>query len=326
MTPFPRLLRRLLLGLSLCLVLPALARTPPPVAATPVAPAAAAPTLVPPTPLLWKVSGPRGTLYLLGSFHMLKADDYPLAREVDAAYAASPRLLFELAPKDVDAPQLGAQMLQAAQRHDGKRLQDDLDSTTWERLRRYAAGHGLPLAQMSGFEPWFVGLSISIADMKAQGLEADAGLDRHFMTLALQDGKSAEGLETAQAQIDLLDGMDPVEQKQMLTEALDDAEQGAAQTLRLHDAWRRGDERQLWQEIGAQMKRDYPRLYQRIDVERNQAWLPRLEQRLKDGGGDTLVVVGALHLLGPDGVVDGLRARGYKVERICGNCKPAKSR
>jgi uncharacterized protein YbaP (TraB family) len=34
-------------------------------------------------------------------------------------------------------------------------------------------------------------------------------------------------------------------------------------------------------------------------------------------------VVGALHLLGSDGVVEKLRAAGYAVERICKACKQA---
>jgi uncharacterized protein YbaP (TraB family) len=50
--------------------------------------------------------------------------------------------------------------------------------------------------------------------------------------------------------------------------------------------------------------------------------VPKIEQRLKaPGRDDTLVVVGALHLLGSDGVVEKLRARGYKVERICSACR-----
>ncbi|MNN97850.1 TraB family protein [compost metagenome] len=65
-------------------------------------------------------------------------------------------------------------------------------------------------------------------------------------------------------------------------------------------------------------------MYQRINVERNDAWLAPLQQRLQAGQGSTLVVVGALHLLGSDGVVEKLRARGYKVERICSACKPEK--
>ena len=73
--------------------------------------------------------------------------------------------------------------------------------------------------------------------------------------------------------------------------------------------------------MGADMKKEYPRLYQRINVARNDAWVPKIRQRLTQSGtDDTLVVVGALHLLGPDGVVEKLRAKGYKVERICSAC------
>ena len=70
-----------------------------------------------------------------------------------------------------------------------------------------------------------------------------------------------------------------------------------------------------------EMKKEYPRLYQRINVARNNAWVPKIEQRLTaPGTDDTLVVVGALHLLGPDGVVEKLRAKGYRVERVCSAC------
>jgi len=63
-----------------------------------------------------------------------------------------------------------------------------------------------------------------------------------------------------------------------------------------------------------------------MDIDRNDAWLPKIEQRLKTPGhDDTLVVVGALHLLGNDGVVEKLRAKGYRVERICSACVVAMS-
>ena len=69
------------------------------------------------------------------------------------------------------------------------------------------------------------------------------------------------------------------------------------------------------------MRREYPQLYHRINVDRNDAWVPRLQRMLDDETkDDTLVVVGALHLLGEDGVVEKLRAKGYKVKRICAAC------
>src|SRR3546814_17060510 len=70
--------------------------------------------------------------------------------------------------------------------------------------------------------------------------------------------------------------------------------------------------------MGADMRDRYPKLYRHINVERNDAWVPKIAQMLAEPGtDDTLVVVGALPLLGDDGVVEKLRETGYAVERVC---------
>ena len=95
---------------------------------------------------------------------------------------------------------------------------------------------------------------------------------------------------------------------------------------RLHAQWRAGDADGMWESLGGELQRDYPKLYRRIDVDRNLAWLPAIEQRLQGpADDDTLVVVGALHLLGPDGLVERLRAAGYEVRRICAACDAAET-
>ena len=291
-------------------------------AARPAATPAAAPAYVPPTPLLWKVSGGKGAeLYLLGSFHLLKPDDYPLSPDVDQAFAASSRLLFELAPEEMASPALATQMMQAAIRRDGGQLKEELDAETWRRLQAWGAGNSMPVERLVGLKPWFIGLTVSLTQMARQGLDPQAGLDRHLMNLAAKAGKPAAGLESASSQISMLDGMNADEQRQLLREALEQVEKGDQQSRRLHDAWRRGDDVTLWRDMASEMKRTYPGLYQRINVDRNDAWLAPLQQRLQDGQGTTLVVVGALHLLGSDGVVEKLRAKGYTVERICSACR-----
>ena len=274
-----------------------------------------------PVPLLWKVSDSDNAVYLLGSFHMLKPADYPLAHDVDGAFADAESLMFELSPDEV-GPALSTQMMQAALRSDGKTLRDDLDEATWAKLAAYAGRNGMPMANLAAFKPWFVGLTISVTEMMRQGLDPKIGLDAHFMEQAKAAGKPASGLEHAADQITLLDGMDAVEQRQFLKEVLEQAEKGPGQTEKLHAAWRRGDATMLWEEMAAEMKRDYPRLYQRINVDRNDNWVPKIEKRLTGSSSDdTLVIVGALHLLGSDGVVEKLRARGYRVDRICSACE-----
>lgn len=282
-----------------------------------------------PVPLLWKVSDKDNAVYLLGSFHLLRPGDYPLSSDADAAFADAERVLFELSPEEMRSPALPQLMARAAIRTDGKTLQQDLDAETWARFDAWGRTNQATLQQMglspqmlTVFEPWFIAVTISIVEMTKQGLDPKLGLDNHFMDQALAAGKPTGGLERAPEQIAVLDGMDATEQRQFLAESLQEAEKGAAETQRLHAAWRRGDAEELWNGMVADMRTQYPRLYQRINVDRNDAWVPKIRRILdQPGDDDALVVVGALHLLGDDGVVEKLRARGYQVERICSACK-----
>ncbi|HYQ22101.1 TraB/GumN family protein [Stenotrophomonas sp.] len=284
---------------------------------------AEAPAAKPPVPLLWKVTGPGDArVYLLGSFHLLKAQDYPLSADVDQAFEASRRVLFEVPPEEMESAQAAGLMVQTAIRRDGTELKRDVDDATWQKLQAYAAQNNLPLAQLQGMKAWFVALNITIGQMQKTGLDAALGLDRHFMTRAKAAGKQTGGLEDLQSQINLLDGMSLQEQRQMVAEALDQADKGDELANLLHDAWRRGDDRLLWNKMALDMRQQYPQLYQRMNTARNDAWVPKLLPYLQDGQGGTLVVVGGLHLLGSDGVVEKLKAKGYKVERVCAGCRP----
>lgn len=282
------------------------------------APAAASP----PVPLLWKVSDADNSVYLLGSFHLLKPDDYPLSKDVDAAFADAESLVFEMTPEEMSSPALGMQMGQAALRTDGTQLDSELPATTVALLGAWLSANGLTQEVMQTLEPWYVGLIITITEMTKLGLDPKLGLDAHLAALATEAGKPTAGLETGAQQIAFLDGMSKEEQLQFLAEALSESKDAKEETAKLHAAWRAGKADVLWQDMAVQMKKEYPNLYNRINVARNDAWVPKIEKRLTESGkDDTLVVVGALHLLGPEGVVEKLRAKGYTVERICSACK-----
>lgn len=303
---------------------PAPATFAPVAPATRVAPAAK----TPPVPLLWKVSDRDNALYLLGSFHLLKPDDYPLSPDIDTAFADAEKLVFELAPSEMSSPQLAMQMAQAAMRGDGTLLDSELPPALATAFRDWAAANAASLAAsgmnaqaLQMFEPWFAALLVSLTELGKQGLDPKLGLDAHMAARAATANKPAQGLETGAEQIAFLDGMARGEQLQFLQEALDQAQPGNDELRAMHDHWRRGDADALWTGMGQEMRREFPALYRRINVARNDAWVATLQQRLqKDGRDDTLVVVGALHLLGEDGVVEKLRAKGYAVERVCSAC------
>lgn len=271
----------------------------------------------PPKPLLWKVSDADNSIYLLGSFHLLKETDYPLAASTYAALDDAERVVFELSPAEMNDPALGQKMGAAAMRTDGKTLQQSLPEATWNELSAYTAKRNIPIANFQPFEAWFISLMVSVTEMQAIGLNPELGLDKHFAKRAVDAGKPVMGLETGDQQIALFDGMDEKEQLQALQDTLSEVANIESEIAKMHDLWRSGDGDALFAATGADMKAEYPALYQRINVERNQAWLPRLSRMLDDSkSDDTLVVVGAMHLLGDDGVVAMLKAKGYTVERL----------
>lgn len=271
----------------------------------------------PPRPLLWKVSDANNSLYLLGSFHLLKEEDYPLAASTGAAFADAEALVFELPPSELNAPALAEKMQKAALRVDGTTLQQSLPPETWRKLEDFGKSRGMAITGLQGYESWFVTLVVSMVEMQRLGLKPELGLDRHFSTLAVNAGKPTAGLETGEQQIALFDGMSATQQLQLVQDTLEDMDKSEDRINELHALWRAGDAEALFAQTGGEMKAKYPQLYARLNSDRNRAWIPELRKRL-DGASqdDTLVVVGAMHLLGEDGLVAALKAKGYTVERM----------
>lgn len=270
-----------------------------------------------PKPLLWKVSDADNSLYLLGSFHMLKPGDYPLAKSTDLAFEDAEQLVFEISPEEMNNPALAQKMTQAAMLGGGKTLQQTLSADTWKKFEAHAASRNLPPGNFQVFEPWFVAMVLSITEMQQAGLDTSLGLDKHFMDRAAKAGKPARGLETGDSQIAIFDSMGAKQQEQYLLDILDESSDMKAKIDELHETWRKADDKTLFNKMATEMREKYPELYQSINPERNKAWLPKLEAMLKDNkSDDVMVIVGALHLVGEDGVVKMLKDKGYKIERM----------
>jgi hypothetical protein len=63
---------------------------------------------------LWELHGKHNTVYLLGSIHVLRPSDYPLAPAVQQAYTNAKSLLMEVNLDDMNLQQLQAEMLASA--------------------------------------------------------------------------------------------------------------------------------------------------------------------------------------------------------------------
>ena len=312
-------LRLSTLALAAAFALPAHADQAKPVApAAPPAPAAKGTE----RPLLWKVSDADNDVYLLGSFHLLKPDDYPMPADIDRAFDDAESLLFEVDPREMTAPETVATMQKYMAYEDGQSLSKVLPKATLDRLGTLVSASGGSLQALEQSEPWMVSLGLVLGVSQALGLNAELGLDKHLMDRAAKAGKPAGGLETIDDQMKAMDSVPYPEQAQGLDEFLLDPKKSIQQLQDMHAWWRAGDVERLDKDMRADMAAKSPQSYKLLDVDRNNAWLPQIEKRLTGSkSDDTLVVVGTLHLLGADGLVEKLKAKGYKVERVCEACE-----
>lgn len=294
--------------------------------AAPVAAATVAPAKAPPVPLLWKVSDRDNAVYLLGSFHLLKPDDYPVSSDIDRAFAESGKVVFEVPPEEMLDPAMAQKFLAAAGFADGRTLSQVLPGAMREKFNRILAQRGASVAQFDAYEPWFVNLSLMLGISQQMGFRPEQGLDQYLMQQAIAGGKPTGGLESIDTQLQVLDSTPMDEQIVSLKEFLDKPTEMPGMLSDLHGAWRDGDLARLDALTREEMRDKTPHTYRIVNVERNDAWVPQIRRMLDDAkDGETLVVVGALHLLGEDGVVEKLRSKGYAVERVCSACAAAPS-
>ncbi len=265
--------------------------------------------------LLWTLEGKHNTIYLLGSIHVLKPADGGLTPAAESAYQDAERMLMEI---DLDAPGLGdaASLVQAMQSAAllpaGQTLRGVLGSD-YEEMAADARRQGVDLALFEPFAPWFVATLLIQQSLMELGFDPGLGVEQQLATRAVEDDKPIDGLETPAEQFAIFARLTPAQQREFLRSTLDELEDAEEDADELLDAWRRGDEAQLARLL-LEAQAQSPELYGPLTVDRNRAWLDDIEALLDDRD-DYLVVVGALHLVGPDSVVDLLRARGHRVER-----------
>ena len=263
--------------------------------------------------VLWKASNRQGVLYLVGSVHLLTKDYYPLSPTLDAAFNESDLLVEEIDLGDTGA--LNAlQLMTRSQLPAGESLDKLLGPATYARVSKRFAGLGIPLEPLKRFKPWTLALMLSQLEWAKAGFDPALGLDQHFFDRAKKNGKAVRGLETVEFQLSRFDGLALDQQARLLAQTIDEIESETVNVIKLVDAWKTGDIATLEKLAMADVDKD-PFLYQRFLVERNRNWMPIIES-LFNRPGRAFVVVGAAHLIGPDGLVQMLKAKGYTVEQL----------
>ncbi len=263
---------------------------------------------------VWQVTKGDKTMYIGGTIHMLTPADYPLPAAFEAAYEESEIVVFETDISALNTPEVQQDIMTAVSYVDGQTLLDDIKPETLKLLEEYCAARGIPVAMLTNFKPGMVASVLTIMELQTLGLMG-TGVDEFYNTKASNDKKVVEKLETVDEQIQFIADMGKGEEDQFIAYTIRDLGQLKTMFADLKSAWRAGD-MQAMEEMAIQpMKTEFPGLFKLILTDRNNDWMPDIESMLKTPEVE-LVLVGALHLAGENGVLEQLRRKGYTVEKI----------
>lgn len=263
---------------------------------------------------VWQIQSEDHTLYLGGTVHLLRATDYPLPEEYAEAYAASTKLIFETDLSSMNDLSVQAKLLQKLSYGDGKSLKTVLTEEAYSVLEAYTSTIGVPLAMLEKFKPGMIVSTLQILEFQRIGFTPE-GVDAYFNTLAMGDGKPIGQLETIDAQIGFLASMGEGNESEFILLSLKDLEDTVEVMDDMIAAWRIGDNDALSALFVEDMLEQAPEIYDSLLKQRNLNWLPQLEGMLESPEVE-FVLVGAAHLVGPDGLLAILQAKGFEISRL----------
>ena len=260
---------------------------------------------------LWKVEGDGASAYLLGSLHVLTADFYPLSAAINQAFTASKTLVEEVDIDETNDPMVMMAALAKAMLTNGQTLDQVVAPDTFAEVTRRAEKAGLPMMAIQRMKPWLVAITLMAPTLQAAGFKPELGVDRHFFDRAKDSGMKRQALETMAYQLDRFDSLSPKLQEDLLKTTMAELDTEVAGVKELAQAWTFGNVAEM-EKLTLQTMKESPELYQSLLVERNRNWVPHVEKCLKEKAG-CFIVVGAAHLVGPDGLPALLAKKGYKV-------------
>lgn len=263
---------------------------------------------------VWKVSKGDQHIYLGGTIHLLAKSDYPLPPSFNEAYKKSAELVFETNLTAIESPDFLLKLNQLITYDNGKTLITELKPETYKALNDYFLNRGMDVKSFSGLTPTGIMLTISMMELQLMGLNPALGVEKHFSKKARQHNKRFGHLESPEEHLSFITKLGGENKDQLVMQTLNDLKTMNTGMEALKKAWREGDNLALEKLALNEMKK-YPETYQSLLVNRNHNWIPKIEAMLKDGDIE-LILVGALHLVGEDGVLNLLKDKGYILENI----------
>ena len=263
-------------------------------------------------PELWEVRDDDSAVWLFGSFHILPEGTAWRTELFDIVLRDADSVVFEADVRPAAQMNLTAEALARGIYTDGTLLTKMLDEGTTEQLHDVTDELGIGFGIIAAMRPWFAANTLSVAGIMAAGYSGE-GVE--FVLQPELDDERIGFLETGMEQLDLLANAPPEEQLAFLQSTLEEMPKLPKMLSKLLRHWTEGTPEELAALFLGEGGGFEDEFLERLIYARNRNWIPQLEARLATND-QSLIVVGAAHLVGEGSVLDLLEKAGYEVVQI----------
>jgi uncharacterized protein YbaP (TraB family) len=261
-------------------------------------------------PAMWVVKDADSTIYLLGTFHLIKPDMNWRSNKIDAAFKDSDELWLEATVDDGPAQLQDLVLRYGIDRK--QPLSSKLSGEDWTKTQSAATRAGLPIVAIEQMRPWLAGLALTVAPMIKDGYAYEKGADLQLERDAKASNKVVKTFETAEQQVQFFAGLSEEAEVVFLMQSVEMMAASSQYVDQMANAWISGNSETLDRMVLEAMKAGSPELYDALIVRRNMDWCDQIATIMK-GAGTSFVAVGAGHLVGDQSVPAILAKRGFTV-------------
>jgi uncharacterized protein YbaP (TraB family) len=263
---------------------------------------------------MWLAEGAQNRVYLLGSVHLLRESDHPLPTVIDAAYEDAESIVMEIDMDDIDPFAMQGLVNELGLLPGDESLSDIMGNEMYAEAYEAAEELDIPLDMLARSEPWLAAITVEEMLLMRLGFNPMLGVEMHLTSRAIRDGKPVDGFETIEEQLRFMDELSIAAQNELLLQTLRESADLQSIMDDVINAWRRGDTAFLEETLLADMQQ-YEELNRTLVVDRNHRWMKTIRELLTLDD-DYLIVVGALHMVGEDGVPNLLEASGVEIHQM----------
>lgn len=265
--------------------------------------------------MFWQVSDDNSSVYLLGSMHFGKAEFYPMPNIIEKSYTGSDLLGVELDLLAMDASALQSEIMTNMAYTDGTDLFDHISPETAKLLTAYFAGKGLDTASFKTMKPGILTMTITALEAQLAGLDAQYGIDMHYLLRAKEDNKPIIEFESIESQIELLFGAEDLAEG-MLYNTLKEAKGFQASLDSLSTIWQSGDAKAMNKMLTSAETEEESKYITSLFGDRDTKMTQKIEKLLaEDKTG--FIILGAGHFVNDTGIIKRLAStKKYKIVKF----------